>query len=186
MNVLKPHLQTTIRTLLEAGATQREIDSDVHDDIAVRAAPDLHRGAAALQAQCHAVHQDLVDQFGFAGHYNSVKRFVARLKMREPEQLDRPEFAPGEEMPANLSSVLWEAYDGAIADQPILKQIAIHALHRPNIEAPTFVAKPMDERHRRETHPLPTLVTDHEKHGMPKHSDDKMPPPGSGHLCIRK
>ena len=26
MNVLKPHLQTTIRTLLEAGATQREIE----------------------------------------------------------------------------------------------------------------------------------------------------------------
>ena len=26
MNVLKPHLQTTIRTLLEAGATQREVE----------------------------------------------------------------------------------------------------------------------------------------------------------------
>ena len=84
MNVLKPHLQTTIRTLLEAGATQREIErvtgisrhtirtwpkrfaeevgancsavatgSGVHDDVAVRTAPSVHRGAVACEAQRH-------------------------------------------------------------------------------------------------------------------------------------
>ena len=39
-----------------------------------------------------------MDRFGFAGHYNSVKCFVSRLRVREPEQFDRLEFAPGEEM----------------------------------------------------------------------------------------
>ncbi|HNI77476.1 MAG TPA: IS21 family transposase, partial [Giesbergeria sp.] len=42
--------------------------------------------------------QDLVDHHGFAGQYNSVKRFVARLRHKEPEQFDRLSFLPGEEM----------------------------------------------------------------------------------------
>ena len=45
-----------------------------------------------------AIYQDLVDQFGFSGAYNAVKRFTAKLRWRAPEQFDRLEFAPGEEM----------------------------------------------------------------------------------------
>jgi transposase len=45
-----------------------------------------------------AIFQDLVDAHGFAGQYNSVKRFVAKLRHREPEQFDRLSFLPGEEM----------------------------------------------------------------------------------------
>jgi transposase len=45
-----------------------------------------------------AVYQDLVDLYGFAAAYNSVKRFVARLQVQQPEQFDRLSFAPGEEM----------------------------------------------------------------------------------------
>lgn len=44
-----------------------------------------------------AIYQDLVDQHGFGGAYNSVKRFAGGLRQREPEQFDRLEFAPGEE-----------------------------------------------------------------------------------------
>jgi Protein of unknown function (DUF1214)/Integrase core domain len=44
-----------------------------------------------------AIYQDLVDQHGFAGAYNSVKRFAGGLRERQPEQFDRLEFAPGEE-----------------------------------------------------------------------------------------
>jgi transposase len=50
-----------------------------------------------LRRNYTAIFQDLVDQFGFTGHYNSVKRFAGRLVRREPEQFDRLEFAPGEE-----------------------------------------------------------------------------------------
>ena len=45
-----------------------------------------------------ALYQELVDTHGFAGRYNSVKRFVARMRIREPEQFDRLSFLPGEEM----------------------------------------------------------------------------------------
>lgn len=44
-----------------------------------------------------AIYQDLVESHGFAHRYNSVKRFVARLKSRAPERFDVLEFAPGEE-----------------------------------------------------------------------------------------
>ncbi len=45
-----------------------------------------------------AIYQDLVDLHGFDGAYNSVKRFVAQLRHKEPEQFDRLSFGPGEEM----------------------------------------------------------------------------------------
>lgn len=44
-----------------------------------------------------SIYQDLVDTQGFAHRYNAVKRFVARLRMREPERFDVLEFLPGEE-----------------------------------------------------------------------------------------
>lgn len=54
---------------------------------------------AELQLGRNAVslYQDLVEQHGFANRYNSVKRFVARLKARTPERFDVLEFLPGEE-----------------------------------------------------------------------------------------
>ena len=51
-----------------------------------------------LKRNATAIYQDLVDLHGFAGQYNSVKRFVAKLRQKEPEQFDRLSFLPGEEM----------------------------------------------------------------------------------------
>ncbi|SFB13867.1 Transposase [Collimonas sp. OK607] len=51
-----------------------------------------------LRRNYTAIYQDLVDQFGFTAAYNSVKRFAGTLVAREPEQFDRLEFAPGEEV----------------------------------------------------------------------------------------
>jgi transposase len=51
-----------------------------------------------LKRNYMAIYQDLVDKHGFAGAYNSVKRFCGALCAREPEQFDRLEFAPGEEV----------------------------------------------------------------------------------------
>lgn len=51
-----------------------------------------------LKRNATAIYQNLVDQFGFDGAYNSVKRFIARLRQREPYQFDRLAFLPGEEM----------------------------------------------------------------------------------------
>lgn len=153
MNVLKPHLQTTIWTLLKAGNSQREIErrtgisrhtirvwakrfeaqgdpppqpqpdsncpgvaTDLGDELASQTAPPRPPASTqALRSLCEphrdfieaqlklgrnamAIYQEMVDAHGFAGRYNSVKRFVARVRVREPEQFDRLSFLPGEEM----------------------------------------------------------------------------------------
>jgi hypothetical protein len=51
-----------------------------------------------LRRNATAIYQDLVDNHGFTGAYNAVKRFAAKLRRREPEQFDRLSFVPGEEM----------------------------------------------------------------------------------------
>jgi hypothetical protein len=131
VNVLKPHLQTTIWTLLKGGATQREIERitsisrhtirlyqrrfaadpancpGVATDSPSQTAPprpptsapiapppalskcEPHR--AFIDAQLRlgrnatAIYQDLVDLHGFEGAYNSVKRFCAQLRHKEPD-----------------------------------------------------------------------------------------------------
>lgn len=144
VNVLKPHLQTTIWTLLKGGASQREIEritgisrhtirlyqqrfaADLANcpgaatDPASQTAPprpptSLPIAAPVAASRCEphrafvdaqlrlgrnatAIYQDLVDGHGFEGAYNSVKRFVAQLQHKEPEQFDRLSFAPGQEM----------------------------------------------------------------------------------------
>ena len=44
-----------------------------------------------------SIYQDLVERFNFNHKYNSVKRFVRKLKQKTPKQFDRLEFPPGEE-----------------------------------------------------------------------------------------
>jgi len=140
-------LQTTIWTLLQANASQREIErvtgisrhtirayqqrfaaeqsncpgvATGSEAVASQIAPPrppafaVAPGSAAtslcephrefidaqlrLRRNAMAIYQDLVDQHGFAGQYNSVKRFVAKLRFKAPEQFDRLSFLPGEEM----------------------------------------------------------------------------------------
>lgn len=144
MNVLKPHLQTTVWTLLDGGASQREIERITGIDrktiraykrrfaAATANSPGVSTGPAAqippgcppaaltpiaaasvsacephrsfvevqlrLRRNAMSIYQDLVDQFGFTAGYSSVMRFVRKLRQREPEQFDRLEFVPGEEM----------------------------------------------------------------------------------------
>jgi transposase len=56
----------------------------------IEAQVELGRNAVSL-------YQDLVEQHRFAHGYNSVKRFVARLRARAPERFDVLESLPGEE-----------------------------------------------------------------------------------------
>jgi transposase len=44
-----------------------------------------------------SIYQDLVEQWGFTHKYNSVKRFVRKLKANAPERFDILEYLPGEE-----------------------------------------------------------------------------------------
>jgi len=51
-----------------------------------------------------SIYQDLVELRDFAHRYNSVKRFVARLKARDPERYDVLAFLPGEECQVDYGS----------------------------------------------------------------------------------
>jgi transposase len=66
-----------------------------------RSACDPHRQwieeQVRLGRNAMAVYQDLVERFNFNHKYNSVKRFVRKLKQKTPKQYDRLEFLPGEE-----------------------------------------------------------------------------------------
>jgi transposase len=145
MNVLKPDLRICIQTLLDKGATQREIERFTGvDRKTIRRyqrlanSPGVATGSEAAGAQipppwppapvsattgettrvtpsgCEpyrawielqvglgrnavSIYQDLVESHGFTHAYNSVKRFVSKLKLRAPERFDVLEFLPGEE-----------------------------------------------------------------------------------------
>jgi len=66
-----------------------------------RSACEVHREWIEAQAQlgrnAQSIYQDLVESHGFTHRYNSVKRFVRTLKVREPERFDVLESLPGEE-----------------------------------------------------------------------------------------
>ena len=155
MNVLKPHLKSTVFTLISQGISQREIhrltgidrktirfyaksvpteatagDSNsstlapgsiaaaevqnppprppafpaekaAAPSILARSACEPHRewieAQVRLGRNAMAIYQELVDTRGFTRAYNSVKRFCRGLRLKEPEQFDRLEFAPAEE-----------------------------------------------------------------------------------------
>jgi transposase/5S rRNA maturation endonuclease (ribonuclease M5) len=155
MNVLKPHLETTVKTLLGKGVSQREInrktginrktirrygrlyhlvasESSDHSNYPTgevvatgswvqpgqntpprppapggnlpkraRSACEPHwqwiEEQLRVGRNAMAIYQDLVERFGFTHRYNSVKRFVRRLRGKDPQQYDRLEFLPGEE-----------------------------------------------------------------------------------------
>ncbi len=68
----------------------------------MRSACEMHRAWIEAQVQVgrneQSIFQDLVEQHGFTHGYNSVKRFVRTLKVREPERFDVLEYLPGEEV----------------------------------------------------------------------------------------
>lgn len=67
----------------------------------VRSACEAHRewieAQVRLGRNAQSIYQDLVERFGFTHRYNSVKRFVRTLKVREPERFDVLTSLPGEE-----------------------------------------------------------------------------------------
>jgi transposase len=56
------------------------------------------RGKVEAGLSAQRIYQDLVAEVGFAGSYQSVKRFVRQLRRQEPERVWRIEVQPGEEV----------------------------------------------------------------------------------------
>lgn len=55
-------------------------------------------GKIELGLSAQRIYQDLVEEHGFAGSYDAVKRYVGRLRKKQPERVWRMECQPGEEM----------------------------------------------------------------------------------------
>ena len=61
--------------------------------------------ATGLTAQ--RIYQDLVAEVGFAGSYQSVKRYVRRLRQAQPDRVWRVEVEPGEEAQVDFGTGAW-------------------------------------------------------------------------------
>ncbi len=61
--------------------------------------------ASGLTAQ--RIYQDLVAEAGFSGSYESVKRFVRRLRRADPQRVWRVEVEPGEEAQVDFGTGAW-------------------------------------------------------------------------------
>jgi transposase len=85
----------------EAGAVQNPPPRPPALGATAASACEPHRCWVESQVQlgrnAQSIYQDLIEQHGFQHRYNSVKRFVAKLKAREPERFDVLEYLPGEE-----------------------------------------------------------------------------------------
>ena len=186
MNVLKSHLQLTIRTLLGRGASQHAVERLTRvSRKTIRAyqrawkaadanSPTLATGSAGTEeaesveippprppgflapsstpasalpsspprvpltpSACEphrewitaqvqlgrnavSIHQDLLMEFAFTHAYNSVKRFVNTLKVREPERFDVLEYPPGEEAQVDFGQGAMTLHDSGKYRRPWL------------------------------------------------------------------
>src|SRR6266481_5689973 len=122
-NVLKVSLQTTIYSLHDRGWSQRRIAKELRINRETvsrylrlaKPANSTTGKSGGRKSQCEPffgtiaakvevglsaqrIYQDLVEQNGFIDSYESVKRFVRKLKERQPERIWRMECRPGEEV----------------------------------------------------------------------------------------
>ena len=67
-----------------------------------------------------SIYQDLTTEFGFTHAYNSVKRFVNTLKVREPERFDVLEYGPGEEAQVDFGQGAMTLHDSGKYRRPWL------------------------------------------------------------------
>ena len=56
--------------------------------------------------------QDLIDEYGFAAKYHSVRRYVVRLQKKTPQLVRRMEVAAGEEAQVDFGTGAWITADG--------------------------------------------------------------------------
>jgi transposase len=120
-NFLKVSVRDTIYSLSDRGWSRRRIARELGVDretvgryLELRAKPAIPTTGkgAGRKSQCEplgevisakieaglSAQQDLVNENGFTDSYESVKRFVRKLRGRQPERVWRMEVQPGEEV----------------------------------------------------------------------------------------
>lgn len=64
-------------------------------------------GALEKGLSAKRIHQDLYREVDFEGSYESVKRYVGRLRAKEPKRFERVEVPPGSEAQVDFGSGYW-------------------------------------------------------------------------------
>jgi transposase len=83
----------------------------------------IEQGLSAVR-----IYQDLKAERGYAGGYNSVKRFVRKLKKYEPDAFRRMEVAPGEEMQVDFGvGAPVEVGDGKMKKPWLFRMVLSHS-----------------------------------------------------------
>jgi len=81
---------------------------------------DFIEQQTGLGRNAQAIYQDLVDSYSYSCKYNSVKRFVKKLKAVDPKRFDILEFAPGEEAQVDYSQGALTVYSNGKLKRPYL------------------------------------------------------------------
>jgi transposase len=88
------------------------------------------RSQAGSWSDGQRIYQDLVDQQGFSGAYNSVKRFCRRLKQGKPEVFARIETPPGREMQVDFAKgALTRTESGRYRRPHLFKAVLSYSRH---------------------------------------------------------
>jgi transposase len=73
------------------------------------------------------IHQDLVQDHGFSGSYQSVKRYVRRFASSQELPFRRMECAPGEEMQVDFGQGAWVVEDGKRRRPHLFRAVLSHS-----------------------------------------------------------
>lgn len=74
------------------------------------------------------IYQDLCAEQGFEGSYEAVKRFVARLRRKDPKRFERVEVPPGAEAQVDFGSGYWiKKPDGKSKKAHVLRVVLSHS-----------------------------------------------------------
>lgn len=85
-------------------------------------------GKVAQGLSAQRIYQDLVCERGFGSSYESVKRFVAGLKAKEPRRVWRMESPPGEEVQVDFGlGAMIEGRDGRRRRSWVLRAVLSHS-----------------------------------------------------------
>jgi transposase len=85
------------------------------------------QGALAIGLSAQRIYQDLVQDHGFSGSYQAVKRFVRRLRQSQPKAFERIEVGPGAEAQVDFGQGAWVEENGRRRRPHVLRVVLSHS-----------------------------------------------------------
>lgn len=90
---------------------------------------DVIRDGLARELSAQRIYQDLVSEHRYSGSYQSVKRYVRRIRESDPDAYVRLHAAPGEEAQVDFGKGAPTLRDGRYARPWLFKMVLSHSRH---------------------------------------------------------